>query len=135
MRQSLLLFARANRRHLAEMVLASVLINLLMLGMPLFSMLVYDKAIGNQVHDTLWALAIGMGLLLALELVMRAARVYLVEHAGKQQHKGQVGHGQQALCAERVTRACKLTHLAHQVSRLQAAREGRGQHAANQALV
>jgi ABC-type bacteriocin/lantibiotic exporter with double-glycine peptidase domain len=82
MRQSLLLFARANRRHLAEMVLASVLINLLMLGMPLFSMLVYDKAIGNQVHDTLWALAIGVGLLLALELVMRAARVYLVEHAG-----------------------------------------------------
>jgi ABC-type bacteriocin/lantibiotic exporter with double-glycine peptidase domain len=82
MRQSLLLFVRANRRHLAEMVLASVLINLLMLGMPLFSMLVYDKAIGNQVHDTLWALAIGMGLLLSLELVMRAARVYLVEHAG-----------------------------------------------------
>jgi|JI10StandDraft_1071094.scaffolds.fasta_scaffold46557_2 ATP-binding cassette subfamily B protein/ATP-binding cassette subfamily C protein LapB len=82
MRQSLLLFLRKNRRHVAEMLLASVLVNLFMLALPLFSMLVYDKAIGNQVHDTLWALATGMGLLLALELVMRSARIYLIEHAG-----------------------------------------------------
>ena len=82
MRQSLLLFLRKNQRHLAEMLLASVLINVFMLALPLFSMLVYDKAIGNQVHDTLWALTIGMALLLALELVMRSARIYLVEHAG-----------------------------------------------------
>lgn len=82
MRQSMLLFLRKNRRHVAEMLLASVLINLFMLALPLFSMLVYDKAIGNQVHDTLWALATGMLLLLGLELVLRSARIYLVEHAG-----------------------------------------------------
>ena len=63
MRQSLLLFMRKNQRHLAEMLLASVLVNVFMLALPLFSMLVYDKAIGNQVHDTLWALAVGMLLL------------------------------------------------------------------------
>ncbi len=63
MRQSMLLFFRKNRRHVAEMLLASVLVNLFMLALPLFSMLVYDKAIGNQVHDTLWALAVGMLLL------------------------------------------------------------------------
>ena len=82
MRQSLLLFMRKNQRHLAEMLLASVLVNVFMLALPLFSMLVYDKAIGNQVHDTLWALAVGMLLLLGLELVMRSARIYLIEHAG-----------------------------------------------------
>ena len=82
MRQSLLLFMRKNQRHLAEMLLASVLVNVFMLALPLFSMLVYDKAIGNQVHDTLWALATGMLLLLGLEVVMRSARIYLIEHAG-----------------------------------------------------
>lgn len=82
MRQSMLLFLRKNQRHVGEMLLASVLVNVFMLALPLFSMLVYDKAIGNQVHDTLWALATGMCLLLALELVMRSARIYLVEHAG-----------------------------------------------------
>jgi ATP-binding cassette subfamily B protein/ATP-binding cassette subfamily C protein LapB len=82
MRQSVLLFLRTHRRHLAEMLLASVLVNAFMLALPLFSMLVYDKAMGNQVHDTLWALATGMALILALELVLRAARIYLVEHAG-----------------------------------------------------
>lgn len=82
MRQSMLLFLRRNRRHVAEMLLASVLVNLFMLALPLFSMLVYDKAIGNQVHDTLWALAGGMALLLGLELVLRGARIHLIEHAG-----------------------------------------------------
>ena len=82
MRQSLLLFVRANRRHFAELLLASLLVNVFALALPLFSMLVYDKAIGNEVHDTLWALAIGMGLLLAQELVLRTARVYMIEHAG-----------------------------------------------------
>ena len=82
MRQSILLFMRTNRRHLAEMMLASLLVNVFMLALPMFSMLVYDKAMGNQVHDTLWALATGMALLLGLELVMRSARIYLLEHAG-----------------------------------------------------
>ena len=82
MRPTLLLFLRANRRHLVELLLASVLINVMMLAMPLFSMLVYDKAVGNQVHDTLWALALGMAVMLGLELLMRGARVMLVEHAG-----------------------------------------------------
>ena len=36
MRQSLLLFLRKNRRHLAEMLLASVLVNVFMLALPLF---------------------------------------------------------------------------------------------------
>jgi ATP-binding cassette subfamily C protein LapB len=81
MRQALLLFLRANRRHLAELMLATLCINVTALSLPLFSMLVYDKAVGNQVHDTLWALAIGTALVLALELSLRASRMLMVEHA------------------------------------------------------
>jgi len=82
MRTSILLFLRANRRHLGELVLASLLVNAFVLALPLFSMLVYDKAVGNEIHDTLWALTLGMALLFALELAMRLARVRLIEHAG-----------------------------------------------------
>jgi ATP-binding cassette subfamily B protein/ATP-binding cassette subfamily C protein LapB len=82
MRESILLFLRANRRHLLDLALASFGVNALVLTLPLFSMLVYDKAVGNELHETLWALAIGMALLFVLELVMRLSRVLLVEHAG-----------------------------------------------------
>lgn len=82
MRDALLLFLRANRRHLTDLALASLLVNAFVLTLPLFSMLVYDKAVGNELHETLWALALGMGLLFALELVLRLSRVLLVEHAG-----------------------------------------------------
>lgn len=82
MRQSLLLFLRANRRQLAELMLAGLLVNTFALALPLFSMLVYDKAMGNQVHDTLWALSAGMALLLGMELLLRTMRVVLFEHAG-----------------------------------------------------
>jgi ABC-type bacteriocin/lantibiotic exporter with double-glycine peptidase domain len=81
MRQALLLFLRANRRHLAELMLATLCINVTALALPLFSMLVYDKAVGNQVHDTLWALAIGTSLVLLLELGLRASRMLMVENA------------------------------------------------------
>ena len=79
---SLRLFLRANSRNLLGMLGASVLVNLFVLAVPLFSMLVYDKAMGNAVHDTLWALAIGMLLLLTQEIAVRLSRVQLVEHAG-----------------------------------------------------
>lgn len=82
MREAILLFLRANRRHLADLALSSLLVNAFVLTLPLFSMLVYDKAVGNELHETLWALALGMVLLFALELVLRLSRVLLVEHAG-----------------------------------------------------
>ena len=76
------LFLRANRRAMVELALASLLINAFVLALPLFSMLVYDKAVGNEIHETLWALTIGVVLLLALELCLRVARTFMIEHAG-----------------------------------------------------
>jgi ATP-binding cassette subfamily B protein/ATP-binding cassette subfamily C protein LapB len=82
MNRALLRFARANRGHLLPLLLAGVVVNMLALALPLFSMLVYDKAVGNALHATLWALALGMGLAMGLELCVRVARVLLIEHAG-----------------------------------------------------
>lgn len=62
-----------------EIGLASLIINAFALATPLFSMLVYDKVVGNQITDTLWALATGMLLFAALDFVLRAIRGYYVE--------------------------------------------------------
>jgi ABC-type bacteriocin/lantibiotic exporter with double-glycine peptidase domain len=75
-------FLSANRRHVGEMLLASLLVNAFLLALPLFSMLVYDKAMGNELHDTLWALAGGMLIMFGLEISLRLSRVLIVEHAG-----------------------------------------------------
>jgi ABC-type bacteriocin/lantibiotic exporter with double-glycine peptidase domain len=82
MRFALLLFLRSNRRHLVELLLATGFLNLAALAVPLFSMLVYDRAVGNPLHDTLWALAVGCTLVLLLEAVLRGARLLMVERAG-----------------------------------------------------
>ncbi len=81
MNLSLRLFLRANRRHLGELALAGLLVNALALALPVFSLLVYDKAVGNRIHDTLWALALGVTLAFAMELLVRLARVLILEHA------------------------------------------------------
>jgi ABC-type bacteriocin/lantibiotic exporter with double-glycine peptidase domain len=76
------LFFRANRRALIELTAASLLINVFVLSLPLFSMLVYDKAVGNEIHETLFALTAGVLLIFALELCLRISRVFMIEHAG-----------------------------------------------------
>jgi ABC-type bacteriocin/lantibiotic exporter with double-glycine peptidase domain len=79
---TLMLFLRANRRPLAEMLLSSALVSLFALALPLFSAFIYDKAIGNAVHDSLWAMTLGMLLMLCMEGLLRVSRVMLLEHAG-----------------------------------------------------
>jgi ABC-type bacteriocin/lantibiotic exporter with double-glycine peptidase domain len=65
--------------RLPGLALSGLLINLGALAMPLFSMLVYDKVVHNGIFETLWALAIGVLLFLALELSLRHLRARQVE--------------------------------------------------------
>ena len=67
------------RGRLAGLAIASLLINLGMLVLPLFAMLVYDKVVFNGVFETLWTLAIGALLLLSAELAVRNLRARQVE--------------------------------------------------------
>jgi ABC-type bacteriocin/lantibiotic exporter with double-glycine peptidase domain len=65
--------------RLPGLALSGLLINLGALTVPLFSMLVYDKVVHNGIFETLWALAIGVLLFLALELSLRHLRARQVE--------------------------------------------------------
>jgi ATP-binding cassette subfamily C protein LapB len=73
----------ANWRLYRDALLASVLVNLFSLLMPLFSMNVYDRVVPNRAEETLWVLAIGMFLALGFDLVLRTVRAFIIDTAGK----------------------------------------------------
>jgi len=60
---------------------AALLINMIALAIPLFSMNVYDRVIPNRAIETLWVLALGVILLLGIDLVLRSLRGYFLDLA------------------------------------------------------
>ncbi|MDW3181611.1 type I secretion system permease/ATPase [Roseobacter sp.] len=74
---------RANWGNWAQILVAALLLNLMTLALPLFVMNVYDKVIPNLAYVTLWTLAIGVGIALLLDLVMRTIRANILENIGR----------------------------------------------------
>ncbi|HSC82851.1 MAG TPA: type I secretion system permease/ATPase, partial [Pseudomonas sp.] len=66
-----------------DAVLASLLINLLGLMVPLFVMQTYDRVVPNQATSTLWVLVIGLFIGSGFELLLRVLRAHLLDVAGK----------------------------------------------------
>jgi ATP-binding cassette subfamily C protein LapB len=66
-----------------DVLLASFLINLLGLTTPFFILNVYDRVIPNNAFETLWVLAIGIGVIYLFSLLMRGLRGYFIDIAGK----------------------------------------------------
>jgi len=66
-----------------EVLVGSFLINLFALVMPLFIMNVYDRVVPNETTETLWAMAMGVLIVLVFDFGMRMLRSYLVDIAGK----------------------------------------------------
>lgn len=64
-----------------DVLLAALLVNLFALALPLFSMNVYDRVVPNRAVETLWALAIGMVLVLLADLAIRKLRSRFVDEA------------------------------------------------------
>ncbi len=64
-----------------DVLLAALLINLFALALPLFSMNVYDRVVPNHAVDTLWALAIGVMLVVCGDFVLRTLRGHFVDLA------------------------------------------------------
>ena len=67
------------RGRLGGLAVSSLFINMGVFAPALFGMLVYDKVVHNGIFETLWALAIGVVLYLAIELVLRSLRVRSIE--------------------------------------------------------
>ena len=72
-----------NWRLYRDALVAAVLINVFALAMPMFSMNVYDRVVPNNAVETLWVLAIGIGLVLLFNFVLSTVRSYVVDTASK----------------------------------------------------
>lgn len=71
------------RRSYKDVLLAAFFINVFTLVSPLFIMNVYDRVVPNSALTTLWALAIGVFIIYAFDLLLRLLRGYLIDVAGK----------------------------------------------------
>jgi ATP-binding cassette subfamily C protein LapB len=74
---------RHYKRQYAEVAAGSLVANLLAVAVALFSLQVYDRVIPFQSEPTLWVLAIGVFLAIALEAALKIARASLMDSTGK----------------------------------------------------
>ncbi|MFK3969385.1 type I secretion system permease/ATPase [Pseudomonas sp. NPDC087358] len=74
---------KLSRGLYGDAILASLLINVLGLMVPLFVMQTYDRVVPNQATSTLWVLAVGLLIGTVFELTLRLVRARLLDQAGK----------------------------------------------------
>ncbi len=65
-----------------DVLWASLVLQLLALGLPLFTQAIIDKVVVHRTQSTLIALAVGMGIFLAATAILSWVRQYLVLHTG-----------------------------------------------------
>ena len=81
--RSLLFHALRDRKGLvASLVFAGFITNCVSLALPLFTMTVFDRVVPHAAFETLWALAIGMAILLLADLAVRHARLKIADAIG-----------------------------------------------------
>ncbi|KTD61812.1 type I secretion system permease/ATPase [Legionella spiritensis] len=67
----------------SEVLVASLLVNLFALVIPLFTMNVYDRVVPNHAISTMWVLASGVALVFFFDLVLKTLRAYFIDIASK----------------------------------------------------
>lgn len=63
--------------------LAAMLINILAIATPIFTMNVYDRILPNKATSSLLALSVGVGLALVFDLMLKIARSNLIDTTGR----------------------------------------------------
>ena len=70
------------RLNLVHLVLASLVVNLLALAMPIMMLQTYDRILPNHGYGTLTLLLFGVITAALLEVILRIARSYLTSWSG-----------------------------------------------------
>ncbi|MBL8703366.1 MAG: type I secretion system permease/ATPase [Rhodospirillales bacterium] len=74
---------RQNGWIFANAVLATIVVNVLALVSPMFTLAVYDRVVPNAAIDTLWVLASGVVVVALFDFLLRTLRGYMIDAAGK----------------------------------------------------
>ena len=77
----------AYKRRSLEIVGGSLILNLLGVLTPIYSMLVYDKVVGNNIPETLMGLTIGAVLVVSISFILRLLRSYYMERIFRESDK------------------------------------------------
>lgn len=67
----------------SEVLLASFLVNIFALIIPLFTMNVYDRVVPNHAIETMWVLASGVALVFIFDMLLKGLRSYFIDVANK----------------------------------------------------
>jgi len=74
---------KASWKAYVEVAILSIFINIFALALPLFTMNVYNRIVPNFATDTLFVLAGGVLIIFLFEVILKMARVYILEKTGK----------------------------------------------------
>jgi ATP-binding cassette subfamily C protein LapB len=66
-----------HRKMLVELLIAAAFSNLMLLALPVYSGLIFDRVIPHSAFDTLWAISIGVAMALLADLAVRWVRLKL----------------------------------------------------------
>jgi ATP-binding cassette subfamily C protein LapB len=72
-----------NKSLYSQLILTTIMINILILALPMFTLNVYDRVIPNNAIETLWVLTFAVVVALIIEFVLKMLRTYFLSHIGK----------------------------------------------------
>ena len=72
-----------NKGIYKQVIIVSLFINIFILATPLFTMNVYDRVLPNNAIETLWALFIGISLVMFFDLILKVLRSHFLGIASK----------------------------------------------------
>lgn len=72
-----------NKNIYKQVIFASIFINIFILATPIFTMNVYDRVLPNNAIETLWALFMGVSMVMFFDFVLKVLRAYFLGIASK----------------------------------------------------
>ena len=75
---------KRNRQTYLKVAVAAVFINIFGLLTALFTMVVYDRVVPNSAFSSLWALTVGLVIVIVFDFILKLLRAYFVDFAGAQ---------------------------------------------------
>ena len=72
-----------NKQTYYKVMLAATLVNFMSVGSSIFIMVVYDRVLPNSAYESLYALTIGMALVIIFDFVLKMLKTYFIDYAGE----------------------------------------------------